>query len=445
MSLATPAGLRRTYYLLVALRWLPVGLIVPLIVLVMTQRGLSLAQVGLVSATYFGTVVLLELPTGGLADALGRRPVLVVGGLCSVAYLGLVLVARDVRTFAIAAVLHGIERALRSGPLEAWFVDRTQGLEPGTDLLRGLTGGMVAEGGTLGVGALAAGLLSQLATGLPVSGNAILTRLTLPLLVALGVEVVSLVAVLVLLAEVRGVSRPRLGQALAGLPVAAGVALRLVRAEPGIGLLLVAVATVGASMGSVETLWQPRFAGLLGGVEDNTLAFGLLGAGGFLAAAAGSALAPVLARRLGRGPGAAAALVTLLHGAAIAALAASGLALPAASAYLGVYVWTGAKGPLHAELLHERVPGERRATMLSIGSLAMMAGGLLAGLTLPRLADAAGIPAAWLMAAALLSASAWCYARIRPPAEVVGRMGAGRRVRSPWLARAGGEGDRRQR
>lgn len=433
----TPSGLRRTYYLLVALRWLPVGLIVPLMVLVMTQRGLSLGQVGLVSAAYYFTVVLLELPTGGLADALGRRPVLVVGNLCSIGYLGLFLVARDVRTFAAAAVLHGLERALRSGPLEAWFVDAARGLEPGADLRRGLTAGMVAEGSILGIGALAAGLLPQLVTGLPASGEAVLTRLTLPVLAALAVEVLHLVAVWVLLSEVRSAPRPELGRALAGLPAAAGAAVRLVRTEPGIPLLLVAVGTVGLSMSQVETLWQPHFADLLGGVEDNTLAFGVLSAAGFLAAAAGAALAPALARRLGRGAGTAAAVVRVLHGGAIAALAAAGLALPAASAFLTIYVWTGAASPLHAELLHERVPGEQRATMLSVDSLARMAGGLVAGLTLPRLADRAGIPAAWLLAAGLLAASALCYARIRPPAELVGRMAAVPGVSGPRAARPG--------
>jgi len=42
----------------------------------MQDRGLTLAQVGMVSATQSIVVLLLELPTGGLADAVGRRPVL---------------------------------------------------------------------------------------------------------------------------------------------------------------------------------------------------------------------------------------------------------------------------------------------------------------------------------------------------------------------------------
>jgi hypothetical protein len=48
---------RRRYLVLTALRWLPVGLLIPIFVLVPLSRGLSLTEIGLVFAVQ-GLVVL---------------------------------------------------------------------------------------------------------------------------------------------------------------------------------------------------------------------------------------------------------------------------------------------------------------------------------------------------------------------------------------------------
>jgi MFS family permease len=70
------AAVRRRFTVLTALRWLPTGLLLPVMVLFEQGRGLTLAQIGVVSASQSVVVMLLELPTGGLADVMGRRPVL---------------------------------------------------------------------------------------------------------------------------------------------------------------------------------------------------------------------------------------------------------------------------------------------------------------------------------------------------------------------------------
>ena len=66
---------------LTALRWLPVGLTTPIMVLLAQSRGLTLGEIGVLFTVHGVLVVTLELPTGGLADVLGRRPVVVAGAL----------------------------------------------------------------------------------------------------------------------------------------------------------------------------------------------------------------------------------------------------------------------------------------------------------------------------------------------------------------------------
>ena len=42
---------RRRYLILIALRWLPIGLLIPITVLLALSRGLSLTEIGLVFAS----------------------------------------------------------------------------------------------------------------------------------------------------------------------------------------------------------------------------------------------------------------------------------------------------------------------------------------------------------------------------------------------------------
>ena len=63
----------RRLYLLTTTRWLPVGFVVGIFVLVMTGRGLSIAEAATVGSVLGITCFVLELPTSGFADAVGRR------------------------------------------------------------------------------------------------------------------------------------------------------------------------------------------------------------------------------------------------------------------------------------------------------------------------------------------------------------------------------------
>src|SRR4029453_6514103 len=84
---------RRRYLLLVALRWLPTGFLIPVTVLLALSRGLSLTQIGLVFSVQGLVVLALELPTGGLSDALGRRPTLILAGVFALLSLGILYLA----------------------------------------------------------------------------------------------------------------------------------------------------------------------------------------------------------------------------------------------------------------------------------------------------------------------------------------------------------------
>ena len=67
--------IQRVYYVILAFFWFSTALPLALLVLIHQTRGLDLFNVGILMGTYSLTIVFLEVPTGGLADAVGRKKV----------------------------------------------------------------------------------------------------------------------------------------------------------------------------------------------------------------------------------------------------------------------------------------------------------------------------------------------------------------------------------
>ena len=160
-ELDTRSALRR-YLVLVALRWLPTGLLIPVTVLLALSRGLSLTEIGLIFSIQGLVVLALELPTGGLADSLGRRPILIVASVVGLVSLGLLYIADSVALFAASMALQGVFRALDSGPLEAWYVDATLSADPTAEIEHGLSRGSTVLSLAIALGALLSGGLVAL-------------------------------------------------------------------------------------------------------------------------------------------------------------------------------------------------------------------------------------------------------------------------------------------
>ena len=192
-SQPTRRDLTRRYAWLSFLQWLPVGLTIVPLVLLLLDRGFDLGQIAALGAVSAVTVGVLELPTGGLADVVGRRPVLMLSALIHAIALLLLGLAASLTLLVVSAALRGLARALSSGPLEAWYVDAVQasGHRAAADdayLTTGLARGEFAASFALAVGTVGGGLLPVLVSDLamPVPGLAV------PVLLGAGVEIVRL-------------------------------------------------------------------------------------------------------------------------------------------------------------------------------------------------------------------------------------------------------------
>jgi len=138
--------------------------------LFLLQAGLDIFGVFVAGAAFTAGNVLFEIPTGVLADTVGRRASLLVSAaiLCA-------------GTFAYVAIPHGpwtplapfvvaslgLGLSFYSGALEAWLVDAldASGFDGNLDAV--FSRGAIVSGAAMLVGTLGGGLLGQLDLGLP--------------------------------------------------------------------------------------------------------------------------------------------------------------------------------------------------------------------------------------------------------------------------------------
>ncbi len=402
MSGLTVKQVRRRFLLLHGLRWLPAGLMIPVLILFMQERGLSLPEIGL-AATALGLVVLaLELPTGGLADALGRKPVLVASWTVNLLSLALLVTAGSFWMFFLAWALQGVHRALDSGPLESWYVDATTAADPQANYESGLGHAGTVIGVSIATGALLSGGLVALGPVGPVSA------LTVPLLAATALQVVGLITLLVLLSEhrpARGVAALRTSVRQA--PQMIGQAFGLLR-RSRVLLALVAVELFwGFGMVTFESLLPVRLAEVTADADRAAALLGPASSAAWLVSAAGAALTPLLLRWPGPAP--AAALLRILQGVTVVGMGLFAGPAGVLVAYLCCYAVHGASNPLHTGLLHRQVDGPYRTSVISLNSMLGQPAGALGGVVLTALAAGTSISTAMLVGGAVLALAAPLY------------------------------------
>lgn len=97
--------------------------IYPVYLLLFESKGLSVSQISLLLAIWSAPVVLLEMPSGVLADHWSRKNMLIVGGICKVLCYTCWLFSNGFLLFALGFVLWGISESFCSGSEEALLYD----------------------------------------------------------------------------------------------------------------------------------------------------------------------------------------------------------------------------------------------------------------------------------------------------------------------------------
>jgi MFS family permease len=395
LSLDTERGVTARFALLAGLQEFAIWLPLPVLILHMTDRGIDLAMIGIAFAIRAVLVVLLEIPTGGLADAIGRKPIALASQTATLLSFAFLLILTGPITLLAYALFQGVGAALHSGALEAWYVDKLKATGPAVDLQRNLATISVAQTAAMLVGAALGGSLPSLASGLdlpwPLSGFGVALLAGLVLRVAVWWLTVALVE------EPEFDGRGSLADART-TPGIVRDGLRLAVRIPVMPYLLFAGAAMGVAMIAIETFWQPIASLTFGADPETSVVYGALG---FTLGAAGLLGSLVVMRygdRFPGGPAALAGVSVLVKGGAMLLLALHAGGLGVAVGLALAYFAVATQNVPHDALLNDAVPNERRSILLSINSLVFFLGiavgsgvlGPLANATDPRLALAVG-------------------------------------------------------
>jgi len=393
-------SLRHRFWLLTALRWLPTGLIIPVIALLPLHRGMTVAQLGSAMAVQGIVVLCLELPTGGLADTLGRRPLVLLSATVALVSYVLFSLATTPLLLACAAGAAGVFRALDSGPLNAWFVDRVHAATPvaarADTVTSGLGGASAVLGASIATGSmLSAGLVAWAPFGT-------LSALVVPFIAAAAVAVVQIVAVATLMDEPRRPARPLSPVSDTVRAIADGA--RLLTRSRVLAALIAVELFWGFGMVTFETLMPVRLSELVSGKDAAAAAMGPIVAAAWACSALGSMAVPALTRRWGL-VGVSIAL-RLLQGATVIAMGLAWGPVALVTAYFATYAVHIAAGVAYESLLHREVDDSHRATVLSLASMVGQPAGSLGLVVLGAIATGASTGTAIIVGGIVLAVAA---------------------------------------
>lgn len=342
----------------VFITWLSVGIVQPVFSLLLLGKGAILTTLPAAIGVYSITVLTAEFPSGVFADIFGRKAAFMLSVLLNIC-AALILLFSHTFPFVIAVMfLLGLGRAFSSGSLDALIIDDCLA-KFGKDYTVKVTSQLaVCQGLGVSIGALAGGFL-------PVwDGYGLHLGVKILLLTAAGI----LCLMFVKEKPVTKSERVPVTEHLRGC-------FAVVKVSDLIKVMLPCVFAAGFLLISVETYWQPVFASLVD--TRQTPLLGVICFIGFGASTAGNFLMQKLRirpdnlqRHYFR--------FKLLIGAFAVVLAAQTSASGFIVCYGILYFILGLSDITEQTLLNNRIPSDKRASLMSLLSLLTQSGGFAA-------------------------------------------------------------------
>ncbi|HKL09593.1 MAG TPA: MFS transporter [Bacteroidales bacterium] len=165
-------------YLIKIAKWFM--LFMPIVVLFYEDNGLEMRHIFLLQAIYSISIVILEIPSGYFADALGRKYTLVIGTIMG--FLGFLVYSFSYgfTGFLIAEIVLGIGQSLISGADSAMLYDSLQGSGKEKDYIK-YEGRMVSIGNFAeAIAGILGGLLAGLSLRYPYYAQTIVAFMGIP-------------------------------------------------------------------------------------------------------------------------------------------------------------------------------------------------------------------------------------------------------------------------
>ena len=372
---------KRTYLTLLLLQTLAASLIWGVNTLFLLDAGLSITEAFIANAAFTAGMVLFEVPTGVVADAVGRRASFILGAftllVTTVAYLGLWYWESGLGWWILVSALIGLGFTFFSGATEAWLVDALDatGFDGPIETVFGR--GQTITGAATLLGTIGGGFMAQVSLGLPyIMRSAILVVVIVAAWISMhdigytpvrGASVREEVTTIVKASVKHGLGNPPVRMFMLAAPFSAGVGIWVFYA------------------------FQPYLLELFGDPD----AFYLSGIAAAIFAVAqmiGGSSVNWVRRRVKTRTGVIMVQITFSALALVGVGAATWFDVP-----IGFWFATGLltltalgwalSGPMQQAFVNDLIPSQQRATVLSFSSLMGSTGGVVFQPALGRVAD----------------------------------------------------------
>ena len=387
---STPRTIQRTYLVLLLGNTLAASLIWGINTIFLLDAGLSNLEAFTANAFFTAGMVLFEVPTGIVADTLGRRMSYLLGTLTlSVSTLLYVLLwqtGAPLWQWAVVSILIGLGFTFFSGAVEAWLVDALAATGF-TGTMESVFGrGQVVTGVAMLGGSVAGGVIAQQ------------TSLGVPFVLRGLILIVMFLVAFRLMHDI-GFTPERGGRPLAEMRKVAAASIDYGWRVPAVRWLMVEGMFLGGVGVYAFYALQPYLLELYGDPHAYQIA-GLVAAIIAGAQILGGVAAPWIRGRFHRRTSA----LIATAGLGAATLALIGI-LQSFWAVVGLIVVWGllfaATMPIRQTYINGLIPSQQRATVLSFDSLMASSGGVWAQPALGRAADVWGYAPSYVLGAGI--------------------------------------------
>jgi MFS family permease len=386
----TSRSIQRTYLLLMLGNTLAASFIWGINTIFLLDAGLSNLEAFAANAFFTVGMVVFEVPTGIVADTIGRRMSYLLGTVTLAAstlfYVLLWQIEAPFWEWAIASMLLGLGFTFFSGAVEAWLVDALAATGFTGEIETVFGRGQIVTGAGMLTGSVAGGFIAaQISLGAP--------------FVLRGVVLAVMFVVAFRMMHDVGFTPEKGGRPLAEMRKIAEASIEYGWRVPAVKWLMVeALFAGGVGIYGFYAL-QPYLLELYGDPEAYQVA-GLVAAVVAGAQIVGGMAAPRIRRMFKRRTSALLVTATL----SALSLAVMGAIESFAVVIAAVVVWGllfAATMPIRQAYLNGLIPSRQRATILSFDSMMTSSGGVWAQPALGRSADAWGYAPSYLIAAGI--------------------------------------------
>ena len=368
------------------------GIIVPILNLILLERGANLKTLPIFMALYAVTILCSELPSGVCADLFGRKTVFLFSCGFQVLSLILLLLSTNIIWLIFVIIFNGLSRSFSSGSLDALIIDQAVNSQ-GEECLPRITSRLaILDGIGLAAGGIAGGIIAYI-------GSTYLTNIIL----RIGFTVVVFVLCLLYIKEVQQEQDTQ-----ERIPLSAHLknSKEVLLSVPTFKFILIGVFFIGFFVMTIETYWQSAFL-RVSPLTNSSWLLGIITFIGYMAAAFGNSISHRLLRKFRNQQWRVYMISQFVLCLCIIILALQGNGIGFIFGYAGIYLLLGLGDVATSSLINQYTPNQIRASVLSLNSFILQAGVMCASIFSSIMVSRLKISGIWIVAGILIGGYAF--------------------------------------